>query len=120
MKTVRRGRATILSLGTDDLTAPPRVEAAFKEIVSLLPGKHVVVDMREVTRLTSMGLSALSAGAEMARERRGRVALAGVRPEVRRLIERTSGARSLDLADDVESALRAVETGDEEAADAPG
>lgn len=109
MKTVRRGQATILRLGTDDLTNPPRVEAAFKEIVSLLSGKRIVVDMRGVTRLTSMGLSALSAGAEMARKGRGRLVLAGVRPEVKRLIEEAPDAQLMVLAEDVESALTTTE-----------
>ena len=110
MKTTRRGQATVLSLSTDDLTNPPGVEAAFKEIMSLLPGKQIVVDMQGVTRLTSMGLSVLSAGADLARKDRGRFALAGVRPEVKHLIERSDGKRLMDLADDVESALERMGT----------
>lgn len=109
MKTVRRGKATVLSLGSDDLTAPPRVEAAFEEILSLLRHKNIVVDMRGVTRLTSMGLSALSAGAEMVRERRGSFALAGASPEVTRLVRHADVAGLMNIAEDVETALRDIE-----------
>jgi anti-anti-sigma factor len=113
MKTVRRGKATVLSLGSDDLTNPPRVEAAFDEILSLLARRNIVVDMQGVTRLTSMALSALSAGAELVREREGSFQLAGVSPDVRRLITKTDGSGLMVIADDVETALRDIEARDE-------
>ncbi|MHC5056365.1 MAG: STAS domain-containing protein [Planctomycetota bacterium] len=119
MKTVRRGKATVLSLGSDDLTNPPRVEAAFDEILSLLARRNIVVDMQGVTRLTSMALSALSAGAELVRERQGSFALAGVSPDVKRLIKRTDGSGLMVIAEDVETALRDIEAKDTEARDAP-
>ena len=87
MKTVRRDTATILSLDAEDLERPPQVKAAFDEILSVLQRRAVIVDLRRVARLTSMGLSALSAGADAAREHKARFAIAGVRPEVRHLIE---------------------------------
>ena len=110
MKTFRRGLVTVLSLGTDDLTSPPRVEAAFDEILSVLSQKHIVVDMQGVTRLTSMGLSALSAGAGMVRERKGSFALAGLRPGVKLMVERAEGAGLRNVAENVEAALRDVES----------
>ncbi len=117
MKTVRRGKATVLSLGSDDLTNPPRVEAAFDEILSLLAHKNIVVDMHGVTRLTSMALSALSAGAEIVRKKHGSFALAGVDPNVERLIKRTDGSGLMVIADDVETALRDIEAKDTREAD---
>jgi anti-anti-sigma factor len=115
MKTIRRGKATVLRLGSDDLTNPPRVEAAFDEILSLLAHRNIVVDMHGVTRLTSMALSALSAGAELVRDKHGSFALAGVNPNVRRLIKQTDGAGLMVIADDVEAALRDIEEHDAKA-----
>ncbi len=109
MRTIRRGQATVLSLAAEDLADAPSVEAAFDEITSFLDRKHIVVDMRGVRRITSMGLSALSAGAEMARSRSGRFALAGLRPEVRRLVELADAGGLIDLADDVDGALREMD-----------
>jgi len=112
MKTVRRGKATVLKLGSDDLTNPPRVEAAFDEILSLLDHRNIIVDMKGVTRLTSMALSALSAGAEMVRDRHGRFAITGAEPGVERLIKKTDGSGLMTITDDVEAALRDIETQD--------
>jgi len=114
MKTVRRGKATVLRLGSDDLTDPPRVEAAFDEILSLLDHRNIVVDMKGVTRLTSMALSALSAGAEMVRQRQGSFAITGAGPGVERLIKKTDGSGLMTIAEDVEAALRDIETQDDQ------
>ena len=121
MKTVRRtfgsGRtATVLSLNTEDLARPPQVREAFDEILSVLGQRAVIVDLRRVARLTSMGLSALSAGADAAREHSARFAITGVRPEVRRLVDTLSpggasdgaGGR-IEIAEDVESALQTLD-----------
>jgi len=116
MKTIRRGKATVLRLGSDDLTNPPRVEAAFDEILSLLDRRNIVVDMEGVTRLTSMALSALSAGAELVRDRHGRFAITGAGPGVERLIKMTDNSGLMVIADDVEAALRDIEADDTPAA----
>jgi anti-anti-sigma factor len=117
MKTVRRGKATVLSLGSDDLTNPPRVEAAFDEILSLLEHKNIVVDMHDVTRLTSMALSALSAGAELVRKKQGSFQLAGLNPDVKNLIKKADGSGLMVIAEDVETALRDIEAHDTTEAD---
>jgi anti-anti-sigma regulatory factor len=117
MKTVRRtfgsgGTATVLSLSTEDLARPPQVREAFDEILSVLGQRAVIVDLSLVARLTSMGLSALSAGADAAREHSARFAIAGVRPEVRRLVDTLSpdgGGGRIEIAEDVESALRTLD-----------
>ena len=118
MKTVRRGPATVLSLDTEDLSRPPQVEAAFEEVLAVLRRRSVIVDLRQVTRLTSMGLSALSAGAAMARGLSAHFTIAGARPEVRHLIEALDtggepegGARGgrIEITEDVESALRTLD-----------
>lgn len=117
MKTVRRtfasgGSATVLSLDTEDLARPPQVREAFDEILSVLGQRAVIVDLKRVARLTSMGLSALSAGADAAREHSARFAITGVRPEVRRLVETLSpggGRAQIEIAEDVESALRTLD-----------
>lgn len=112
MRTVRRGNATVLKLGSDDLTDLPRVEAAFDEILSLLDRRNIVVDMKGVTRLTSMALSALSAGAELVRDRHGSFAVTGVAPDVERLIRTTDGSGLMTIAEDVEAALKDIEKRD--------
>ncbi len=117
MKTVRRSAATILSLDAEDLARAPQVKAAFDEILTVLGERAVVVDLRGVARLTSMGLSALSAGADVAREHSARFAVAGVRPEVRHLIEslglggQAGGTEEghIEIMEDVESALRTLD-----------
>ena len=125
MKTVRRAGATVLSLSTEDLSRPPQVKAAFDEILTVLGQRAVVVDLHAVARLTSMGLSALSAGADVAREHKARFAVAGVRPEVRHLIEALDlGAKPkgrpegghVEIMEDVESALGTL---DDQSADGP-
>jgi anti-anti-sigma factor len=115
MKTTRHGNAVVLSLVTEDFADPPQVEAAFEEVVKLLRSRTVVVDMKSVSRLTSIGLSTISAGADVARAHRARFALAGLRPEVRRFLEKVgfpgeqkAGEGEFEIADDVESALQAI------------
>ena len=131
MKTVRRTfhsgeSATVLSLDAQDLARPPQVKAAFDEILTVLRQRAVIVDLHSVARLTSMGLSALSAGADVAREHSARFAIAGVRPEVRHLIEALelsspasrstkgcgdsdAGGGQIEIMEDVESALRSLD-----------
>jgi anti-anti-sigma regulatory factor len=118
LRTVARGSATIISLEPEDVSDPVRLRTAFEEIVALPKARHVVVDLGRVRRLTSMGLSALSAGAEVARTHRARFALAGVRPELTSLVERVGGSAPaggpgesgrVEFAPDVETALRAFE-----------
>ena len=120
MKTLRRGKAIVLHMETEDFADPPPVEAAFTEVVKLLQLRNVVVDMKSVTRLNSIGLSTIAAGADVARAHRARFALAGLRPEVERLLKQTGiaddfgagGDLHLEIVDDVEAALDKIEPDD--------
>jgi anti-anti-sigma factor len=125
MRTIRRGKAIVLHMATEDFSNPPQVEAAFEEVVKLLNLRNVVVDMKSVTKLNSIGLSTITAGADFARAHNSRFSLASAHPEVRRMLERTGLASKDDnptpqqvvIAEDVESALQSMSTEDSESAD---
>ena len=72
---------------------------------------HLVIDLEGVDFLDSSGLGALVAGLRKAREKKGEIKLAGLRPDVRSIFDITRVARLFHICSDVPEAVAAFEKG---------
>ncbi|WP_247706978.1 STAS domain-containing protein [Streptomyces liliiviolaceus] len=98
------GAWAVLALsGEIDLGAVPRVREVVGELVA--EGRvHLVWDLREVSFMDSAGLGVLVAAVRSAEARQGEVRLAGVGPQVSRLLELTGLDAVIGVYADVPSA----------------
>jgi anti-anti-sigma factor len=79
--------AKVLALeGEIDFHLSPEVAASLRSIAARKP-KRVVVDLAKVTYLDSSGLAALILGMQKTEEYGGEFYLAGMRPDVRSILE---------------------------------
>lgn len=67
----------------------------------------LVIDLEGVDFLDSSGLGALVAGLRKAKEKKGEIKLAGLRPDVRSIFDITRVARLFHICRDVPEAVRA-------------
>lgn len=73
-------------VGEIDLNVSPELASTFNEIISKKPPR-LVVDLSRVTYIDSSGLAVLIEGMQNVEEYGGKFALAGMRKDVRSIIE---------------------------------
>lgn len=100
----RNDNLTRLALrGRLDTPGVDQVETKFS--AALTHGGHGVVDMSEVTFLSSMGIRMLLTAAKTAARRGGRMVLVGPQPLVKQSLEHAALDEILPVAPDVDGAL---------------
>lgn len=104
IQTKEAGSATVAAISgsVDGMTAGPLMERLGEEVKA---GRtRLVLDFAGVDYVSSAGLRALLATMKEARQRGGDVRLAGVRPEVARVLELSGFTHLLKLFPDAASA----------------
>ncbi len=106
LSTHEDGRVTIVTVSGDLVIGEP--ETTFKKKVSRLieDGQvNLVVDLTGVGFLDSSGLGSLVRAMTMSQKEGGQTKLAGVGPQVRKLLEMTKLDSVFEIYDDRESAV---------------
>jgi anti-sigma B factor antagonist len=82
----------------------------FREVLaSFANASRLIIDLSDVPFMDSAGLGALIGGIRRARENDGEVAVACSRPTLTRLLHTTGFDRIVPVAEDLESALEALD-----------
>jgi anti-sigma B factor antagonist len=100
------GRITILSVEGDLVIGEP--ESRFKKLVAGLVEKgrvHLIVDLSRVGFLDSSGLGSLVRAMTTTQNEGGQTKLAGLPPQVRKLLEMTRLDSVFEIHENVEAAL---------------
>ncbi len=108
MRVSPRGDVFVVQLSEEKFRAPRLLEEAFRHIVERMRQDTLIVDMREVPSVTSLGMAVMVAAQGLAMVHRRRVAFAGVQPAVRRVLELVGADRLLTLHATVEEAVRSL------------
>lgn len=94
--------------GRLDAAAAPDLEAQLK--TRLAQGNsHIVVDMADVTYISSSGLKVLLGALRQARRQRGQLALCNLQPKVASILEMVGFDRVFPIGQGVEATARLLE-----------
>lgn len=93
----------------EEFSNPWLLEDAFQSMIKGMKERTLVVDLRNVESITSLGIAVLVAIQGVAIIHRSRVLLAGVRPGVRRWLDLVGADQILEIYDTVEKALESLD-----------
>jgi len=114
LKPVSRGSATVLTpTGRIDQTSADAFQAALEpHLAHCRAGEAaLVIDMSEVSYISSVGLRVFMVAAKQVKAQEGRIAVAGLTPMVKEVFEITRFNLVLALYDDAAAACAALEGG---------
>ena len=108
MRISPHGDLFVVKVGEKDFGTPQLLEEAFQRIIEKMRQDTLVVDMRNVDTVTSLGVAVLIATQGLAMTHRRRVAFAGIQPAVRRTLELVGADSLLSLHATVEEAVESL------------
>ncbi len=91
-----------------DFGNPSLLEDTFQTLVSSLERRKLVVDLSEIENTMSLGVAVLVAAQGLALIHKTRLAFAGVRPEVVKLLALTGADKVLTTFETVEAAVESM------------
>ena len=101
------GTHQMILAGRMDGTGTERVAADFTAFIATRPSR-VIIDMREVPFLSSIGIRLLLSSAKALKQHGGRMVIAGAQPLVREVLEIVGIAALIPVHPDLESACAAL------------
>jgi len=107
-KEADRTFAVVTIRGRLDAATAPDLEAQLKTLLAR-GNSHIVVDMAEVTYISSSGLKVLLGALRQARRQRGQLALCNLQPKVASILEMVGFDRVFPIGQGVEAAARLLE-----------
>ena len=110
MRIREREGIVVVEVSQDEFRDPELLEKAFQGIIERLKRSEIVIDLRNVLYVNSLGVAVLIAAQGIAMVHRTRIAFAGVQPDVRRVLGLTGIDQILATYDSAEDALRALRT----------
>jgi anti-sigma B factor antagonist len=103
---VRNGARSVVQVRGDiDWSNAPQLRAAILELFEKRRQQLVVVDLKEVRRVESSGVSILVEALQTARKRNARLVLCGLNESVRRALDLTRLTSVFEITDTAEQAL---------------
>jgi anti-anti-sigma factor len=98
----------VAAFGDDDFGNPHMLEDAFEHLIGSLGKRELVADLSRVGSVTSLGVAVIVAAQGIAMIHDTRLAFAGVRPRVRKILDMVGVDKTLSLHSTVDDALAAV------------
>ncbi len=107
MLVLERGKLRVAVIDGKDLRSP-RLEDSLEHLIEKLKHRGLVVDLSRVESTVSCGMELLIAAQGIAMIYHVRIAFAGVRPRVRRLLKSYGAERALAVYETVDEALEVL------------
>ncbi len=101
--------ALVAEVAEEEFQNPWLLEDAFESMIEGMKDRTLVVDLRDVESITSLGIAVLVAIQGLAIIHRSRVLLAGVRSGVRRWLELVGADQILEIYETVEEGLKSLD-----------
>lgn len=105
MQTREARGALVAEIASEEFSNPWLLEDAFQSMIEGMKERTLVVDLRNVESITSLGIAVLVAIQGLALIHKSRVLLASVRPGVRKWLELVGADQILEICDSVKQAL---------------
>lgn len=99
----------VAEVAEEEFQNPWLLEDAFESMIEGMKDRTLVVDLRDVESITSLGIAVLVAIQGLAIIHRSRVLLAGVRSGVRRWLELVGADQILEIYETVEEGLKSLD-----------
>ena len=108
MKMADRDGVGVAELTNEDFRNPSLLEDAFQNLMQSMGRRKLVVDMSNVESIMSLGVAVLVAAQGLALINDTKIAFAGMKNGVRKILALTGADKAISIHDSVEQALRAL------------